>query len=292
MTGVFDRWTDLTVAGGPVRHYRAGAEGPPVLLLHGGMLDTAQGVWRRVAADLAADHRVHVVDLPRHGGSRPWRGVLDDAFHRRFLGALLDELDLPRVALVGLSLGAGIGIGYALDRPERVSALVAAGPGGLGARRRAQFGTWLYLRTPGALRLTTWYLARFPGSIRSAMAAGLATGAATPDFAAVVALATEEARAKAAHGEPVIDDWMARAYGPFAMRVDHLPALSRLTVPTLWVRGEQDRLVGAAEMAAAARATPGSRLVTMAGAGHIVTHDRPAEFARLVREFLTEVVGR
>jgi Predicted hydrolases or acyltransferases (alpha/beta hydrolase superfamily) len=283
---VFERWTDLTVGGGPVRLYRAGTTGPPLLLLHGGMLDTAQGVWRRVAPELARDHRVHVIDLPRHGGSRPWPGRLDDAFFRGFLHALLDTLGLTRVAIVGLSLGAGIGVGYALDHPERVSALVAVAPGGLGARRRAQFLTWLYLRTPGALWLTTRILARYPRLIRDSLDANLAAGKRTPDFDEIVALATEEARAKAAHHEPAIDDWMALAYGPFAMRLDLLPDLPRLTVPTLWVRGERDELVGAAEMIAAAQAAPGSHLATIPGAGHIVTYDEPDELTRLVREFL------
>jgi pimeloyl-ACP methyl ester carboxylesterase len=44
--------------------------------------------------------------------------------------------------------------------------------------------------------------------------------------------------------------------------------------------------VGEAELSAAAAAAPGSRLVTVAGAGHIVTYDQPKEFIRLAREFL------
>jgi pimeloyl-ACP methyl ester carboxylesterase len=287
-TDVFATWTDLSVAGGPVRHYRAGDTGPPVLLLHGGMLDTAAGVWRHVAGELATDHRVHVVDLPRHGGSRPWAGRLDDAFYRAFLGELLDVLGLKGAALVGLSLGAGVSVGFALDHPERVDALVAIGPGGIGARRRAQLVTWLALRTPGLLRLTSRWLARRPALVRRSMADNLVAGESTEDFDAIVALVVEEARAKAAHGEPALDDWMVRAYGPRAMALDHLPDLPRLRVPSLWVRGDGDPLVGHAELAAAAAAAPGARLTTIRDAGHIVTYDRPEETSRLVREFLAE----
>nr|BFF18195.1 alpha/beta hydrolase [Promicromonospora thailandica] len=269
-----------------MRLYRAGDAGPPVLLLHGAMLDTAQGVWRHVGPALATSYRVHAVDLPRHGGSRPWPGVLDDAFHRRFLDDLLDALDLPRVAIVGLSMGAGVGVGYALDRPDRVSALVAVGPGGIGARRRAQLLTWLFLRTPGALRLTTRYLARHPEAVRRSLATSLTAGASTPGFEDIVDLAVEEARAKERHGEPALDDWQVRAYGPFSMRLDLLPDLPRLAAPTLWVRGDRDTLVGAAELSAAAAAAPGSRLVTVPDAGHIVTYDQPAAFTRLTRDFL------
>jgi pimeloyl-ACP methyl ester carboxylesterase len=290
VTDLFDARTDLTVSGGPVRLYRAGETGPPLLLLHGAMLDTGQGVWRRVAQALAADYRVHVIDLPRHGGSRPWRGVLDDAFYRRFLDDLLDALDLPRTAIIGLSMGGGIATGYALDHPERVSSLIAVGPGGIEARRPAQLLTWLFLRAPGAMRLTSRYLAKRPELVRRSMITSLAAGADTPDFEDIVRLAVEEARAKDAHGEPGLDDWQTQAYGPFSMRLNLLPDLPRLTVPTLWVRGDQDTLVGEAELSAAAAAAPGSRLVTVAGAGHIVTYDQPEEFTRLAREFLASTL--
>lgn len=286
MTGIFDTPTELSVSGGPVRLYRGGdVDGPPVLLLHGAMLDTAQGVWRRVAPALAVDHHVHVVDLPRHGGSRPWRGKLDDAFFRRFLDELLDALELPKVALIGLSMGGGIAAGYALEHPERVSALVGVAPGGIGAKRQAHFFTWLFMRTPGLLRLTTWYLARFPQSIRKSMVTNLAAGADTRDFEAIIAGAVSEAEAKLAHGELALDDWQFHSYGPFSMRLNLLPELPRLSVPTLWVRGADDPLVGQAEMSAAAQAVPGSRLVTIADAGHIVTYDQPDEFIRLTRDF-------
>jgi pimeloyl-ACP methyl ester carboxylesterase len=286
LTELFDTYTDLAVCGGPVRCYRGGDTGPPLLLLHGAMLDTAHGVWRRVAPALAADYRVHVIDLPRHGASRPWRGVLDDAFFRRFLHALLDTLELPQAAFIGLSLGAGIATGFALEHPERVRALVAVGPGGLDAKRPAQFLTWLAMRTPGLLRAASWYLARSPAAIRRSMIANLAAGEQTRDFDAIVDAAVQEARAKHRHHEKALDDWQVAAYGPGSMRLNLLPELTGLSVPTLWVRGADDRLVGAAELAAAHAATPNSRLATIAGAGHIVTYDRPDEFTRLVREFL------
>ena len=291
MTGIFDTYTDLIVAGGPVRLYRGGIEdAPPLLLLHGAMLDTAQGVWGQVAQEFAADYRVYVIDLPRHGGSRPWRGRLDDTFYRHFLHELLDVLELNQVALVGLSLGGGIATGYALEHPDRVSALIAIGPGGIGAKRPAQFTTWLTMHTPGVLRMSTWYLARYPESIRKSMAQHLTAGTDTRGFETIINLATEEARAKQQHRERALDDWQVYSYGPFSMRLDFLPKLSRLAVPTLWIRGDRDPLVGHAELAAAAEASSGSRLTTIVDAGHIVTYDQPDEFVALALDFLSSTI--
>ncbi|MGM7665730.1 alpha/beta fold hydrolase [Microbacterium sp. A93] len=292
MSAIFETHTDLTVAGGPVRLYRGGnIKGPPLLLLHGAMFDTARGVWREVAPALAADYHVHLIDMPRHGGSRPWRGTLDDVFYRRFIHELLDALQLERVALIGLSMGGGIAAGYAIDHPERVSALIAIGPGGIGAKRQAQFITWLSIRTPGVMRMTTWYLARFPQAIRKSMLGFLTAGADTRGFETIVDLVTEEAQAKQQHRERALDDWQIRSYGPFSMRLDLLPLLHKLSVPTLWIRGDKDQLVGHAELVAAADAAPASRLITMTDAGHIVTYDQPDEFNRLAREFLASAIA-
>lgn len=291
MTSAFERHTDLTIGGGPIRHYRSGDHGPPVLLLHGGMMDTAEGVWRDIAHRMAPKYQVHAIDLPRHGASRPWPGRLDRQFFDRFLDDLLDGLELPATAIVGLSLGGGIGIGYALRNPGRVSALIAVGPGGIGAKRRAQFTTWAVMRTPGVLKLTSKYLARSPEAVRRSMIANLTAGAGTRDFDKILELVQAEARAKARFGEPALDDWMVDAYGPRRMRWDYLTELDRLAVPNLWIRGENDPLVGHPELAAAAATAPDSQLVTIPDAGHIVTYDRPAEFFRLADEFLASAVG-
>ena len=79
---------------------------------------------------------------------------------------------------------------------------------------------------------------------------------------------------------------MVDAYGPRRMCWDYLTELDRLAVPSLWIRGENDPLVGHPELAAAAAAAPGGRFAAIPDAGHIVTYDQPAEFFRLADEFL------
>ncbi|HLS14255.1 MAG TPA: alpha/beta hydrolase [Beutenbergiaceae bacterium] len=293
MTAIFDTHTDLNVLGGPVRLYRAGDTGPPVLLLHGSMLDTAQGIWHDVIPHLSADHQVYIIDMPRHGSSRPWPGKrkLGDAFYSRFLSALLDELDLQQVAIMGLSMGGGVGYRFALAHPERVSALIPVNPGGLGEKRPYHFLTWAITRTPGLLRLSSWLLARFPGYLRSNMASNLAAGADTPGFDRIIDLAIEEAKAKNRQGERAMDDWQLDWYGPFRTRFGDISDLRTLTVPTLWVRGADDPLIGHTEMAAAHGTAPDSRFVTLPDAGHLLPYDQPDQLGTLAREFFAEVLN-
>lgn len=287
-TTAFDTEEDLTVLGGPVRLYRAGSTGPPVLLLHGAMLDTAHGIWHDVVPVLATDHQVLVIDMPRHGASRPWSGWLGDAFYRRFLPALLDELGLDDVAIMGLSMGGGAGMRFALEHPERVRALIAVNPGGLDRKRPYHLLTWLMLRVPGLLRGSTWVMARFPGYVRSSLIPSLAAGEDTAGFTRIIAGVQEEAREKERFGERAMDDWQIDWYGPLRTRFGGIEELRGLRVPTLWVHGDDDPLISHDEMAAAHAATPGSRFETVARAGHLLPYDQPEKLGELAREFLAE----
>lgn len=281
--GIFTEQADLTLAGGPIRRYAAGpADGAPILLLHGAMLDTAVLTWHQVVPELARTHRIHAIDLPRHGGSRPWRGIVDQTRCERIIDELLDQLAIDTIALVGLSMGGGISLGYALTRPERVRAMVVAAPGGLGDRRPAQFLTWLGMRIPYLLTGTSRYLATSGTAIRRAMIKNLAAGERTEGFDTIVRLVTEEARLKAANRERALDDWQILAYGPRRMNLNFLPSLHHLTVPTRWLRGQTDPLVSHQEMVEAA----GPALITIDGAGHLLPLDRPTEFAALTSSFL------
>ncbi|WNG44643.1 alpha/beta hydrolase [Archangium minus] len=280
---------DLSLAAGPIRLHTAGSEdAPPVLLLHGAMLDTAVLTWWHVAPILASTHRVLAIDLPRHGGSRPWTQPVTQEVCERIIDELLEHVRIQRIALVGLSMGAGVSIGYALNHPHRVSKLVLSAPGGLDAKRPAQFLTWLMLRMPFALRWTTKYLASRPSALRTMMAKNLTAGDRTRDFEQILALVQEEAEAKARHKEQALDDWQILSYGPWAMRLNHLPQLHRLSAPSLWLRGDSDSLVGQAEMEQAVAAAPMARLETIANAGHLLTLDQPDRFNELVTGFLLD----
>mgnify|MGYP001439711597 CR=1 FL=1 len=290
---VFDHPEDLTLPGGPIRLYRAGpAIGPPVVLLHGAMYDQAPLLWRHVMPLLAADRDVIAVDLPRHGGSRPWTGVLDQARLEQVLEAVLDHAGAERAHLVGLSMGGGLALGYALNRPGRVAGLVVSAPGGIDDVRPWQFLTWLCLRTPGLLRWSAVWLAAYPGLLRASLARSLAAGERTPGFAELVRIAEAEAQGKRRYRERAVDDWQITAYGPRRMRLNFLPRLPGLAVPSLWLWGRRDTLVGERAMRRAVAAAPGARLEIIEDAGHVAPLDRPAEFARLVRDFLGEVDAR
>lgn len=101
-------------------------DGEPTLFLHGFSLCTAH--WAPLLAQLPSLRSI-AIDMPGHGGSDgvDFRSVDLRSWFKEMLISFLDELGLDSVHVVGHSQGAFIGLGLALDVPERVRSLVAIG---------------------------------------------------------------------------------------------------------------------------------------------------------------------
>lgn len=272
---------------GRIRYRVLGDSGPPVVLLHGGGIDNGDWIWRWLAPDLAADHRVHVPDHPKHGQSWPWHVRADQRGQEEFLGRLLDHLQLESATLVGLSLGSATALGYALRYPSRVRRLVLTSAGGIQDRVRAHELAYLMLRAPFSWlfgkSLTTGYLKQW---VRDQVK--FADSVPESEREALADLAAEELRTKRAHGGHMFSDWNRFEIGPRRMRVDFRARMPELSCPALFVHGERDEAVPLRYAREAAQATPRGRLVTVPDAGHFVPVERPREYRDAVRAFLHE----
>jgi 3-oxoadipate enol-lactonase len=101
--------------------YEDVGSGPPVVLLHENVVDSR--IWDPFVPLIADRFRVIRYDQRGFGRSPIWSGPyspVDD------LVSVLDAAGIDRAALVGTSRGGRIAIDAALERPERVSALVLA----------------------------------------------------------------------------------------------------------------------------------------------------------------------
>jgi pimeloyl-ACP methyl ester carboxylesterase len=104
--------------------YAEFGSGEPVLLVHGGLANSNY-FGNQVRALVAAHYRVIVMDSRGHGRStRDARPFGYDLMSSDVL-ALLDYLKIPKVALVGWSDGAIIGLDIAMHHPDRLTKLFA-----------------------------------------------------------------------------------------------------------------------------------------------------------------------
>lgn len=112
--------------------------GPPLMLVHGWAL--SHEVWDRQVLTLAErGWRVLAPDLRGHGNSdAPLSGYAADRLARDLV-AVLDDLRIADISLVGWSLGGLTAFNLAATRPERVNSLVLVGSNGVANSRTAGF---------------------------------------------------------------------------------------------------------------------------------------------------------
>jgi pimeloyl-ACP methyl ester carboxylesterase len=98
--------------------------GPPVVLLHGLLVDGS--LWRSVVPLLARDHRVIVPELPLGCHRLPLRpdAPLAPPDVARLVAGLLAALDLDDVTLVGNDTGGALAQLVAAHHPDRLGRLV------------------------------------------------------------------------------------------------------------------------------------------------------------------------
>ncbi len=103
--------------------YAEFGKGEPVLFVHGGL--ASSDYWGLQVRALRARYRVIVMDSRGHGRStRDGQPFGYDLMARDVIG-LLDYLKIEKVALIGWSDGAIIGLDIAMHHPERLTKLFA-----------------------------------------------------------------------------------------------------------------------------------------------------------------------
>ena len=108
-------------------------DGPPLVLLHGG-IECGGVVWAPVIAQLSESHHVVIPDVPGLGESRPVARLDGVAFDEWF-GALLRATGAARPALIAHSLMGTMALRFAAQHPDALSRLVVYGAPGVGPYR-------------------------------------------------------------------------------------------------------------------------------------------------------------
>jgi pimeloyl-ACP methyl ester carboxylesterase len=261
--------------------YRAGGEGPLLVLVHG--ITSSSASWEPVLPLLSEHFTVIAPDLLGHGQSDKPAGDYSLGSHACLLRDLMLALGHDSGTIVGHSLGGGVAMQLGYQFPELMDRLVLIASGGLGRE------VSLFLRAvtlPGA-ELVLPLIASQPllsaggACARAGARVGLRAGADLGQIALGIASLSElGARRAFVHtARSVID-----AGG---QRVD---ARDRLylaeAVPSLLVWGERDPIIPALHGVRAHKLMPGSTLELFQGAGHFPHLEEPARFATLLRDFV------
>ena len=244
--------------------------GTTVILLHGFPHD--RGLWTNQSQALDStfpDTRLLIPDLPGFGRSTPPSESTMDAYADAVV-AVLDEAGVGKAVVGGLSMGGYIALAFWRRHPSRVRALVlmdtkaTADAEPARAKRQALiadvaregFGPTVPSLIPGQLGKTTRetqpvLVERVEIMLRRAPELG------------VICAATA-----------------------MMNRIDSTPTLDTITVPTLVIVGDEDALTPVSDAIAMSSLIRGSRLVTIAGAGHLSPLEAPDVVNAAIAEFL------
>jgi pimeloyl-ACP methyl ester carboxylesterase len=249
----------VTAAGiGPVPvTYTERGDGPPVLLLHGGA--GAQSVLG-FAGLLASEGPARVI-TPVHPGfdgtPRP-DGLHDMPGLARVYAALLDDLDLTGVTVIGNSIGGWLAAEIAVAGSPRVGRVVLVDAAGLQVPEHPA-ADFFSLTLDQVFDLSYRHPERF-----------------APDLSQ---LTDAERAVRAANGAAL------HTYGGAMSDPGLLGRLPGVSVPVLVVWGAADRMIPVEHGQAYAAAIPGAQLRVITEAGHLPQLETPGELLALVSEF-------
>lgn len=249
-------------------HIEITGKGEPILLIHGWGMHS--GMWSQVAEQLALTHRVHLVDLPGHGGSTACKPYSLDALVQQFSTHFNEPL-----TVVGWSLGGQVALRWAQQHPAQVKKLI------------------LVATTPSFVQQDGWSCAMAADTLQEFAASLLQNHALTlKRFLALQLRGSENERELLldlrtrlfARGEP---DVAALKGGLEILRDTDLRAeLVNIMQPTLLIAGERDMLTPQAASEYMAHTMPNTQLEVIGGASHAPFLSHREQFVTAVQKFL------
>jgi (E)-2-((N-methylformamido)methylene)succinate hydrolase len=247
-------------------------DAPAVVLIHG--LGLNRAMWQWLVPVLAGSFRVVSYDLLGHGQSGP----PPPAPNLSTLGAqvvrLMDDLALPRAALVGFSLGGMVARRVAQDHPARVTALCLLNTP--------------HTRSPDA-----------QAAVVARVTEARQNGPAATVEAALARWFSDDFRAKNPAMMDLVRQWVLAndpaiypdLYAIFATGVAEVVAPTPpLTCPTLVITGDEDFGNSPAMAHAIAAEISGAEVTILPGLRHMALAEDPERTNALVLAFLSRVL--
>lgn len=242
-------------------HYEEHGEGSTLVLLHGAC--ESSSFWKAQVEELGKKHRLILLDLPGHGQSARIGDEVSIPTYSMILREVIQGLDLDSPFLVGHSMGGAIAMTVAVEAPKLLGGLVLANTG-------AKLG------------------------VLPEILAGLET-----DFAATIQTTIAPRYLGTAHADSLLE-WISNemvltdpsvGLGDYLAcnRFDIRAKLKDISVPSLIISGDQDKLTPTKWAADLNESISNSELVVIQGTGHLTMLERPEAFNQLLEEFLSDL---
>jgi pimeloyl-ACP methyl ester carboxylesterase len=274
---------------GPIDYRDTGGDGPPVILLHGLLMDAS--LWDDVVADLSHDHRCIVPTLPLGAHRHAMAADADLSLEgvAALVRELIDHLDLQEVTIAGVDTGGAIAQLLMVQRPPVMARAVLIScdafdnfpPGATGKTlvlagklSPSLFGLFMQqLRLRFVRRLPIafgWLTKRGDETTRGWLTPVLESPAVRRDTVRVL-------RAISADRKLLV------------RTADELPHFEH---PVLVVWSERDRVMPPQHAQRLGEVLPDASVVEVSDTHTLIPLDQPARLAQLIGEFVDAYDGR
>lgn len=268
--------------------YENGEGSIPIVLLHGGGVDSAMLSWREIMNAMPKQYKVYAIDLLGYGKSDRPEGMAGEDFYQKHIASVesvVHQLHLSEFVLSGLSMGGAIAIGYAFKHPEQVMALIPVDSWGLVSRMPMHGFYYWYVNTSqlkGAYRLFAKYRWMVKWSLKYSLIGDKSkiTGALIDEVFALCQIP---------HPEKSMQDYQRSSLTKRGTIPDYTGRLKELQMPVLFINGEKDPLVKVADAKKASQSVQNGKLHIMKGCKHWSQKERPEEYVEATDKFITEL---
>jgi class 3 adenylate cyclase/pimeloyl-ACP methyl ester carboxylesterase len=258
--------------------YSRMGSGPPLIKTGNWMthleFDFESPIWRHLYRELSRDHTLIRYDARGNGLSD--RDVEDVSFETLVgdLETVVDAAGLDRFALLGISQGCAVSIGYAVRHPGRVTHLILFGGYAVGWAKRARSTAE---KEQGAAMLT---LMRLGWGQENPAFRQLFTSQFIPGGTKEQTEWFNELQRISSSPEDAVRNLMANG------DTDVSTLLTQVNVPTLVMHSRNDARVPFDQGRRLAAGIPGARFVPLPSNNHLILEDEPA-FPRFLQEIKT-----
>ncbi|HEY9167706.1 MAG TPA: alpha/beta fold hydrolase [Candidatus Kryptonia bacterium] len=241
-----------------------------VTFIHG--FPFSKSMWDEQAALLSGDHFVLTFDVRGHGGSEVGNGQYLIEFFVDDLIRLLDHLQIKKTILCGLSMGGYVAL-RAVDRePSRFSGLVLSDTKATPDTNAAKLNRVNQIRT-----ILSGNKSQFAEEQVKALFAPESIENKKSEVKKIrtTILSTDE-------------NGLVGALIALASRMDMTENLGKISVPTLILVGEKDKVTPPSDAEFMRSRIPNSKLMVIHGAGHISNMENSPGFNSALVDFLSE----
>jgi len=270
LAGVEDRYVETVL--GRIR-LRVGGSGPAMLFWPSVLMDGT--LWSGQLAHFIERFQVVLVDPPGHGGSSPLTGPFTFEQCAQVITAIVDDLGVEKVHVIGNSWGGMIGGTFAALHADRVgvSVLMNATASPAGVRQKFEYGV---------LTRSAQVLGGIRGPLAGPVIDAFLGPTAKREKPEVVATVNDLARRmNVTSGRHAVTSVVPQ-------RPDQHELFGRIRTPVLVVAGEEDATFPVAETEEMADSIPGARFIVLEQSAHLAALESPTEVNTLIDDFLAD----